>query len=149
MDGLLRIVGSTMYIMMTWKFFRVVLHSIKVIQNFMVIKIYLNNFFEICCWNDISVFKILEKKSVKVCYEFSFSRRRRGEGDDDHSIKINNMCQIFSIFLKTENIISAKNFKEFVKIKCDNHKILYNFCEMKNYSEECPRHHTYHISRLR
>ena len=40
----------TIGIMMTWTFFRVVLYLTKVIQNFMVITLYLNNFFEIFCW---------------------------------------------------------------------------------------------------
>ena len=37
--------------------------------------------------------------------------------------------------------LPAKHFKEIVEIKYDHHKILDNFCQMKNYLEECPRHH--------
>ena len=37
--------------------------------------------------------------------------------------------------------VPAKKFKEIVKINIDPHKILDNFCLMKNYLEECLSHH--------
>ena len=38
--------------------------------------------------------------------------------------------------------VPAKKFKEIVKINIDPHKILDNFCLMKNYLEECLSHHS-------
>jgi len=40
--------------------------------------------------------------------------------------------------------VPVKNFKETVKIKCDHHEVLDNFCQMKNYLEEFPSHHNMH-----
>ena len=53
-----------------------------------------------------------------------------------------NLVKFSSPKLKLVLQLPAKNFKEIVKTKCDNHKILDNFRQIKNYSEECPRHHT-------
>ena len=53
--------------------------------------------------------------------------------------------EVFKSKLKLVSHLPAKNFKEIVKIKCDNHKILDNFRQIKNYSEECPCHHTIYL----
>ena len=44
--------------------------------------------------------------------------------------------------IQTGFTCSSKKFKEIVKTNIDPHKILDNFRQIKNYSEECPRHHT-------
>ena len=41
--------------------------------------------------------------------------------------------------------VPAKKFKEIVKINIDPHKILDNFCLMKNYLEECLSHHNMYV----
>ena len=41
---------------------------------------------------------------------------------------------------KVDLHVPAKDFKEIVKVKCDHHKIVDNFCQMKNYLEECRCH---------
>ena len=69
------------------------------------------------------------------CYEF-FGRRRPAP-----FCQQTNLVKFSSPKLKLVLQLPAKNFKEIVKIKCDNHKILDNFRQIKNYSEECPRHH--------
>ena len=79
--------------------------------------------------------------SFSVIFLLWICLRQQQRGANDHSIKTNNICQIFFKILKTENIISAKNFREMVKTNNDYHKILDNFCEMKNNLEESPCHH--------
>ena len=77
------------------------------------------------------------------CYEF-FGRRRPAP-----FCQQTNLVKFSSPKLKLVLQLPAKNFKEIVKIKFDNHKILDNFCLIKNYSEECPRHHkAYSITTL-
>ena len=73
------------------------------------------------------------------CYEF-FGRRRPAP-----FCQQTNLVKFSSPRFKLVLQLPAKNFKEIVKIKCDNHKILDNFCQIKNYSEECPCHHNIHL----
>ena len=78
--------------MMTWIFFQVVLHLTKVIQNFMVITLYLNNFFEIFCWTSETLGENSWKIVTCFCCEFCFRQRRRGA--DDWQVKTNKKCHI-------------------------------------------------------
>ena len=52
--------------------------------------------------------------------------------------------QITNFFqgLKLVLHLPAKSFNKTDKINFVHYKILINFCEMKNYSEECPCYHT-------
>ena len=72
------------------------------------------------------------------CFDDEFFDRRRPAPFCQQT----NLVKFSSPKLKLVLQLPARNFKEIVKIKCDNHKILDNFCLIKNYSEECPRHHT-------
>ena len=95
--------------MMTWTFFQVVLHLTKVIQNFMVITLYLNNFLEVFCWTS----ETLEENSWKIvtffCYEFCFRQRRRGA--DDWQVKTNKKCHIFFKNFLQEFLKFSKKFQ--------------------------------------
>ena len=71
------------------------------------------------------------------CFDDEFFGRRRPAPFCQQT----NLVKFSSPKLKLVLQLPAKNFKEIVKINCDNHKILDNFCQIKNYSEECPRHH--------
>ena len=79
------------------------------------------------------------------CFDDEFFDRRRPAPFCQQT----NLVKFSSPKLKLVLQLPAKNFKEIVKIKCDNHKILDNFRQIKNYSEECPRHHTEHFGVLR
>ena len=79
------------------------------------------------------------------CFDDEFFDRRRPAPFCQQT----NLVKFSSPKLKLVLQLPAKNFKEIVKIKCDNHKILDNFRQIKNYSEECPRHHiTYNTQRI-
>ena len=74
----------------------------------------------------------------------SFSLHNDDEAPTTNRSKQTNFLQVFESKLKLILHVPAKKFKEIVKINIDPHKILDNFCLIKNFSEECLSHHNVH-----
>ena len=81
------------YIRLTYEKISENMLKMKVIQNFVLINIYIIHFIDKVCWTS----QILEENSWKnvtcFCCEFCFRRRRRGA--DDQCIKTNNKMSHF------------------------------------------------------
>ena len=92
----------------------------------MVITVYLNNFFEIfagICETNFNL-EIFFLQFVVM----SFALGDNDEAPTTITSKQTKFPQVFKSKLKLVLHLPAKNFKEIVKIKCDDHKILDNFC---------------------
>ena len=106
----------------------------------MGINVYLNKFFEFFLLEHLKpvsiwTLKLEENLFVLICWSSAPRRLCFTQNSQQRTVKK------FSK-LKLVLHVPAKKFKEIVKINIDPHKILDNFCLMKNYLEECLSHHS-------